>query len=293
MKGIINVNKPQNFTSHDCVAIVRRLVGVKRVGHTGTLDPMATGVLPICIGSATRIMEYLDDDKKEYRCTMQLGIDTDTCDIWGRTMEEKSFSHLEEEEIRGAFIPFNGEISQVPPIYSALKVKGKKLYEYARAGKEVEIKSRKVTIFQMDVEEICDGKITFRVICSKGTYLRSICRDVGNALGVGGAMSDLERLSSGAFHVEDAVDILDLKEMSTEEVEKKILPIDYPLTRFPKVQVKRDAAIDFTQGKKISCKGVFPKGKIRVYYEDSFLGMADQVEGSEEIKAHKVFHTEI
>lgn len=293
MKGIINIYKPQNFTSHDCVAIVRRIVGVKRVGHTGTLDPMATGVLPICIGPATRIMEYLDHDRKEYRCTMELGISTDTCDIWGNVLDKKQIDHLTREEIRDAFLPFSGKITQVPPVYSALKVKGKKLYEYARAGEEVEIRPRTVTIHALEVEEIQGSKITFRVVCSKGTYIRSICRDVGESLGMGGTMSGLIRLASGVFRIEDAVGIDRLRQMSSQEVAAIILPTDYPLVSYQKLEVDRESGLDFIHGKRIRPTGSVGEGKIRIYYNDVFLGMAAQTEKKGELKPDKVFHTEI
>lgn len=296
MKGIININKPQEFTSHDCVAILRRLVGVKRVGHTGTLDPMATGVLPLCVGTATRIIEYLDNDRKEYRCTMELGIHTNTCDIWGEVLERKDADHLTEEEIRAAFDLFIGKISQVPPIYSALKIKGKKLYEYARAGQEVEIKPREIMIYSLDVEEIKGRQVTFCVTCGKGTYLRSICRDVGSVLGVGGTMTGLVRLASGAFRIEDSVEMEDLRQMSREEIAEKMVTMDYPLTSFSKCKVDRKTATDFIHGRRISPGGIFaekPEGKVRIYYEGVFLGMAEFTEKPGELKPDKVFQTEI
>lgn len=296
MKGIININKPQEFTSHDCVAILRRLVGVKRVGHTGTLDPMATGVLPLCVGTATRIIEYLDNDRKEYRCTVELGIHTNTCDIWGEVLERKDADHLTEAEIRAAFDLFSGKISQAPPIYSALKIKGKKLYEYARAGQEVEIKPREIMIYSLDVEEIKGRQVTFCVTCGKGTYLRSICRDVGSVLGVGGTMTGLVRLASGAFRIEDSVEMEDLRKMSREEIAEKMVTMDYPLTSFSKCKVDRKTATDFIHGRRISPGGIFAEkteGKVRIYYEGVFLGMAEFTEKPGELKPDKVFQTEI
>ena len=293
MKGIINIHKPRDFTSHDCVAIVRRIVGIKRVGHTGTLDPMATGVLPICIGPATRIMEYLDHDQKEYRCTMELGTSTDTCDIWGNVLGRKQIDHLTRKKIRDAFLPFSGKITQVPPMYSAVKVKGKKLYEYARIGVEVEIKPRTVTIHALEVEEIQGGEITFRVVCSKGTYIRSICRDVGESLGVGGAMSGLIRLASGAFRIEDAIEMGQLRKMSSQGVAAIILPTDYPLVSYQKLEIDRERALDFIHGKRIRPAGGVGEGKTRIYYNDIFLGMAAQTEKKGELKPDKIFHTEI
>ena len=179
INGVVVVNKPQNWTSHDCVAVVRRVIGVKRVGHTGTLDPMATGVLPVCVGTAARINEYLDYDTKTYDCVMKLGIITDTLDIWGEVLEERPVPDMDEAVIAETIMGFTGEISQIPPKYSALKVAGKKLYEYARAGQEVEIKPRKINIKHISVNNIDleNKEISFTVECSKGTYIKKpVCR---------------------------------------------------------------------------------------------------------------------
>lgn len=229
-EGIINVYKPQNYTSHDCVNVIRSLTGVKRVGHTGTLDPMATGVLPICIGSAARITEYLDLDFKGYSCTMKLGLSTDTLDIWGEVQEDKcqearlliESGSINRESIEKALEQFRGTIEQIPPKYSALKVEGRKLYEYARAGKEVEIKARKVYIEDIklvdtDLENL---QFSFQIVCSKGTYIRSICRDIGEILGAPGCMTGLERTFSGVFKVENAVSIEELKALKQGEDER-------------------------------------------------------------------------
>lgn len=248
--GILNIDKPQNMTSHDVVSAVRRLTGVRRVGHTGTLDPMATGVLPVCIGRAARIMEYLDMDLKTYRCTMVLGITTDTQDIWGNVISRSPVS-AGEEEIRQAFVPFHGVIDQKPPMYSALKVNGKKLYEYAREGKTVDVKSRKVYIDSLEIEKITSGavpEVSFTVRCTKGTYIRTICQDAGQALGCGAAMTGLRRLASGAFDAADAVSLEELKEMDGEALTEKLLPADYPLTAFGKVVACEDAALRFITG---------------------------------------------
>lgn len=213
--GIININKPQNMTSHDVVRDLRRLLGMKKIGHTGTLDPMATGVLPVCLGSATRITEYLDLDFKKYRCTMMLGVTTDTQDIWGKKTAEFDTSGVTEEEIRRAFSAFHGEIDQKPPMYSAVRVDGRRLYEYARAGESVDVKSRKIFIraLTVDAVDMDELTVTFTVECSKGTYIRTICQDVGLALGVGAVMTSLVRLASGRFRIEDSVTLEELAAM--------------------------------------------------------------------------------
>ena len=211
---------------------------------------MATGVLPICFGPATRIMEYLDLDFKKYRCSLRLGIETDTLDIWGETLKESSFDQVTEHDIHKAFEEFKGNISQIPPKYSAIKVAGRKLYDYARAGEEVEIKPRDVYIDELEIEEINldAGEITFTVVCSKGTYIRSICKDVGLNLGCGAAMCALERLASGVFSVEDAVDLEALRDAAVEDIESLLYSADYPLVHFGQGTVDRHGAKWFVNG---------------------------------------------
>lgn len=256
--GIINVLKPQDFTSHDCVAIMRGVLGLKRVGHTGTLDPMATGVLPICAGSAARVMEYLDLDFKTYECEMQLGLTSDTLDIWGEVTEAGDASGITEEQIREAFEPYKGMISQVPPKYSAIKIDGRKLYQYARSGQEVEIPTRKVYINDIEIISIdlTEKKVTWRAECSKGTYIRSICRDIGDNLGCGAVMTGLTRTASGAFSIENAVDIRKIRDMEPAEVKELILEPDFPLTYFGKVILDAKQSRDFCNGHHIRLQDV-------------------------------------
>ena len=191
MNGILNIYKEKGFTSHDVVAKLRGILHQKKIGHTGTLDPLATGVLPVCIGKATRVCEYLDDDFKKYRCTMVLGIETDTQDVTGEIIRRADVSGIRPEDVYKAFEGFSGWIDQKPPMYSAVRVKGRRLYEYARAGEEVEVKTRKVFISSLEVEvmdfshDVGSKKVTFTVECSKGTYIRTICQDVGKELGCG------------------------------------------------------------------------------------------------------------
>lgn len=249
-EGILNINKPQNMTSHDVVAIARRVLGIRKIGHTGTLDPMATGVLPICIGKSTRIIEYLDLDMKKYLCTMELGMQTDTQDIWGEVIERRPVT-CSEEDVRRVFSTFDGVIEQKPPMYSALKVDGKRLYEYAREGKTVEVKSRKIFIGALKLLEIFpDGSntVTFTVECSKGTYIRTICQDAGLALGCLGTLTSLERLASGIFSVEEAIDLEALKTMDSAEIEGRLLPSYEPLIHFGKVMADEEAGLKFTTG---------------------------------------------
>ena len=278
-EGILNINKPQDMTSHDVVAVVRRCLGIKRVGHTGTLDPMASGVLPVCIGKSTRIIEYLDMDIKKYRCTMTLGIETDTEDIWGTVLSENSTEGITEEKVREALSDFNGMIEQKPPMYSALKVNGRKLYEYAREGREVEVKTRKVFIKALDIENISlDGDIktvTFSVECTKGTYIRSICRDAGKALGCGAALSALTRTASGAFDIEHSITIDELKTMTAGEIEECLIPTDYPLDKFGEAVAPEEEALKFANGWHLSPGDCKVNKRPRFESEDFYIPIRD------------------
>ena len=210
--GFLNIYKPKGITSHDVVSRLRRVTKIKQIGHTGTLDPFATGVLPICIGKSTRLIEYLEDDK-EYLATVQFGKNTDTYDLDGEvvaTFDKK----VSEVEVREALKSFEGEISQMPPIYSAIKVNGKKLYDYARAGETVEIKPRTVFISKIELKEFDETSQVAKILvaCSKGTYIRSIAYDLGQNLGCGAYLSALERTKAGRFLVENTIKLDDLTE---------------------------------------------------------------------------------
>lgn len=223
--GFLNIYKPKGLTSHDVVARLRKITKVRQIGHTGTLDPFATGVLPICIGKATRLIEYLDDDK-EYLATVQFGKNTATYDLEGEitaTFDKK----VTEEDVKNTLKDFEGEISQIPPIYSAIKVNGKKLYDYARQGQDIEIKPRKVTISKIELKEFdkTSQSVKITVACSKGTYIRSIAYDLGAKLGCGGYLTALERTQAGKFQVNTAIKLEDLTEVS-QIVENLINPLD-------------------------------------------------------------------
>ncbi len=275
--GILNINKPCGMTSHDVVRDLRRLLGIKKIGHTGTLDPMASGVLPVCIGNATRVMEYTELDFKKYRASMRLGITTDTQDIWGETLDERPTDGITEDDVRRVLSGMTGIITQTPPMYSAVKVNGKKLYEYARAGEQVEVKSRTIFIRSIDIENIDlagdEKTVIFSVECSKGTYIRTICEEAGKALGCGAAMSSLERTASGAFRIEDALDLdylidtfgsrrIDGEKYFVQpaaseglaEIEKLTLPMDYPLTHFGQAIMDEETARRFINGWHISMR---------------------------------------
>lgn len=213
MSGIIVIDKAQDYTSFDVVAVVRRLVGIKKVGHTGTLDPMATGVLPILVGSATKLAPYLVDTKKEYVATMVLGRSTDTLDVTGTITEEMDASSISftKEQIEAAMAPLRGDILQVPPMFSALKKDGKRLYDLARQGITLELEPRPVTIYELELLEYQHPIIRFRAVTSKGTYIRSLVRDLAENLGVPGTMSDLRRTLTGGFSIAQSVSLDELK----------------------------------------------------------------------------------
>ena len=213
--GFLNVYKPEGITSHDVVAKLRRVTKIKQIGHTGTLDPFASGVLPVCIGKATRLIEFLNDDK-EYIATVQFGKNTDTYDIEGNITAEFG-TKVTRDEILSALKTFEGEISQMPPIYSAIKVNGKKLYDYAREGKNVEIKPRNVKIYKIELLDFDENNQIAKILvnCSKGTYIRSIAFDLGAKLKCGGFLTELVRTKAGMFNIENAVPLEDLASIET------------------------------------------------------------------------------
>lgn len=270
-EGIINLLKPAGMTSTDGVQLLRRLTGIKRIGHTGTLDPMAVGVLPLCIGSTTRIIEYLDLDYKKYRCEMQLGIETDTQDIWGTVINENlSLCEVDEIKIKEVLHGFQGVISQYPPLYSAVRVKGKRLYEYARSGENVKIEPRQVNIKSITVISIDlpSNKVVFDVECSKGTYIRTICHDAGQILGCGAVMSCLIRTASGAFTLDNTVTIEELIENGPK---KYLLKTDFPLVHFGQVYINEEKAKLFINGRHLNMSDVtIIKDPEYLYDKDGF-----------------------
>ena len=226
INGIINVYKESGFTSHDVVAKLRGILHQKKIGHTGTLDPEATGVLPVCLGNATKLCDLLTDKNKTYKAVLKLGMVTDTQDMTG-TVEKEQEVTCEQAEIEQAILSFVGDYEQIPPMYSALKVNGKKLYELAREGKVIERKARPVTIYQIDICEIdMEAKeVEFLVSCSKGTYIRTLCHDIGEKLGCGGCMKSLVRTKVSRFLIEDSITLGQIEELKKQEkLEEYILP---------------------------------------------------------------------
>lgn len=232
MNGIVIIDKPQGWTSQDVVSKLRGALHTKRIGHGGTLDPMATGVLPVFVGRGTRGVEFFEHAEKTYEAELRFGITTDTEDITGEILTEKPVN-ITREELEKALGSFRGQIQQVPPMYSALKINGQKLCDLARKGKEVERKSRTITIFALDLLDFDGTTAKLRVRCSKGTYIRTLCKDIGENLGCGGCMANLRRVAAGAYTIEEAVSLSELVE--AEDKEKYLRPVDTMFTAYPTV----------------------------------------------------------
>ena len=240
--GILCIDKPEGFTSFDVVAKLRGIAGTRRVGHAGTLDPMATGVLPLFFGRATKACDILPRQDKRYLADFRLGVTTDTQDATGRVLCERDPSGVSGADVRKAAARFTGEIMQVPPMYSALKVDGKKLYELARAGKEVERKARPVTIYELQVESIELPRVVMSVTCSKGTYIRTLCYDIGRALGCGGCMEQLTRTRVGSFLLEDSLKLDEIEALARAgQIEPYILGVEEVLADYPAIHAKTEA----------------------------------------------------
>lgn len=243
INGVINIYKEKGYTSHDVVAKMRGILKTKKIGHTGTLDPDAEGVLPVCVGNATKLCELLMEKQKEYAAELILGKQTDTQDISGTVLEESdSYQTLSEEEIRQAILSFVGEYDQIPPMYSALKVNGKKLYELARNGIEVERKARNVYIYNVEIERICIPTIHIRVTCSKGTYIRTLCHDIGMKLGTFGCMGNLCRTKTGKFALEESIKLAELEELVSQgklEESGVLIPTDEVLLDYPALFIQK------------------------------------------------------
>ncbi len=277
MDGIINVFKPKGITSHDVIKDIRKIFKIKKVGHTGTLDPNAAGVLLVCIGKGTRISEYMLDLPKEYIGELTLGYATDTQDAEGKIIKYSN-KEVKEEEIYHAFNKFKGEIEQIPPMYSALKYKGQKLYELARKGKTVERKPRQATIYELIIKKIIDKKIIFYVKCSKGTYVRTLCDDIGEYLGTYGYMSFLLRVGVGNFRIEDSISLDQLKELDSNSLESMIIPIDEGLMHLDKIKLDKKYFTKLINGVKIYMKELSINKynvniPMRVYCDNKFIGI--------------------
>ncbi|BES65282.1 tRNA pseudouridine(55) synthase TruB [Gottschalkiaceae bacterium SANA] len=267
MNGFIVVFKPTGMTSHDIVSRVRRLTGIRQVGHTGTLDPNASGVLPIAIGKATKAIPYLSEERKVYRAELALGVETDTCDRYGTEVASSEDIDRSKDAFLEAAKSFIGLIQQRPPIFSAIRIDGKRAYDLARSGKTPEMKLRDVTIESIDLISVAQNRFLFDVVCSKGTYIRSLCRDLAKEMGSLGHMSMLIRLESGIFTAENAL-------FDWNQLENSILSIDQVLSHYPKIQVDKNAEKRLLFGQTIEKETDQTDEFFRVYSASGFLGIA-------------------
>ena len=279
MNGVLNIFKPKGMSSFDAVRVVKKVAGTGKVGHTGTLDPEATGVLPICIGRATKIIDYIMDSEKVYEVTLKLGIRTTTYDLEGEVLEERDPSHLTEEEILNSINSFKGEYSQIPPMYSALKQNGVRLYELARKGIEVERKGRLVNIYNLEDIKINNPYSSMKVSCSKGTYIRSLCYDIGEKLGVFATMTQLNRAKTSVFSQEKSINI---NELTKENINDYILSMEEALEKYDKIIVNKKYVKLLVNGVRVA-DGRFTKDKVinnklyRVYDdENNFIGLGER-----------------
>lgn len=274
--GILIIDKPEDWTSHDVIAKLRGALRERRMGHAGTLDPMATGVLPIFLGRATRAVEFATEGEKEYITGLRLGTSTDTQDTTGTVKETKPVS-ITEEELKAALAPFLGDIFQIPPMFSAIKIKGKKLYELARAGKEVERQPRPVTIHDIEIlSRESDTDFLLRIRCSKGTYVRTLCHDIGNSLGVGGCMYSLRRTMAAGFSLDNAYTLAEV--LAHENPQSLLSPVEDYFANYPILTVKDKEEKKVRNGLAFSYDA--PDGQYRVYNENqSFLMLGEVKEG--------------
>lgn len=270
MNGVIVIDKEKGYTSHDVVNIIRKTLNIKKVGHTGTLDPNATGVLPVLIGEATKISKYLIEHNKTYIAEITLGEKRTTGDMEGEILETKQIPELTKEKIDKVLKELLGKQKQKPPIYSAIKINGKKAYEYARKGKEIEINEREIEIYKINLLHYEKDTITFEVNCSKGTYIRVLCEDIAEKLGTVGYMKNLRRTEVDKFNLEQAVTIEEIKE-KTDIVEQKIISVEEIFNNNEKIQLNEYKLNLFLNGVKLTYNK--PNGVYRVYNNDKFIGL--------------------
>ena len=273
MNGIVIVDKPQGWTSQDVTARLRRVFHTRRIGHGGTLDPMATGVLPVFVGRATRGVEFFEHAEKTYETVLRLGLTTDTEDITGTVLTQQEV-HVTADQVEAVLERFRGEIMQVPPMYSALKVNGQKLCDLARKGKEVERKPRPITIRELTLLGMEDSDVRLRVRCSKGTYIRTLCKDIGEALGCGGCMAQLRRVTAGEYTIEEAVPLLEL--LDAREPEGYLRGVDTMFRNYPAVKLTANQEARCRNGNSFSRS--LPDGTYRAYSQNGEFLMLAKVE---------------
>jgi len=290
INGIVVINKEKGFTSHDVVNVVRRIYSTRKVGHTGTLDPDATGVLPICIGKATKVADMLTFSDKCYVARVKLGLTTDTQDITGEVLTTSQVN-VTSAELADAVQKFVGEIEQIPPMYSAIKINGKKLCDLARKGIEVERKPRQITVYSAEVSDFDGCEFTLRVHCSKGTYIRTLCHDIGAFLGCGAVMTELKRTKSSCFSIDNSYTLDELKAMDENTLLSVLSPVESVFTDYPELKLNDKLKKLFCNG--VKCTVGFKEGTYRVYDKDGvFLAVAEvlNTDGKNILKSVKTFY---
>ena len=273
MNGIVIIDKPQGWTSQDVTARLRRVFNTRRIGHGGTLDPMATGVLPVFVGRGTRGVEFFEHAEKTYETVLQLGMTTDTEDTTGTVLETRDV-HISETEMSEILSQFRGKIMQVPPMYSALKINGQKLVDLARKGKTVERQPREIEIFELELLEFAGSTARLRVRCSKGTYIRTLCKDIGEALGCGGCMAELRRVQAGEYNAEEAVPLQVL--LDTDKPEEYLRPVDSMFRNYPAVTLSSNQEKRCRNGNSFSLQ--LEPGTYRAYSKAGEFLMLAKVE---------------
>lgn len=274
ISGVVNVYKEKGYTSHDVVAKLRGIMKQKKIGHTGTLDPEAEGVLPVCLGRATKLCGMLTDKRKTYEAVLRLGVETDTQDMTGRILETRPVQ-VSAQEVETCIQGFLGEQQQIPPMYSALKVQGRKLYELAREGKEVERRPRPVTFYELEVLSMELPLVRFRVTCSKGTYIRTLCHDIGERLGCLGCMESLVRTKVDRFERKDSLKLSQIEELVRQgRGAECVLPVEEMFASWPEVRAGKELDRMLENGNPIPWKGNLPGPKVRVYHSSGvFIGI--------------------
>ncbi len=288
VSGIILLDKRLGVSSNQALQEVRRLFNANKAGHTGSLDPLATGLLPLCFGEATKVSALMLDDDKRYQVTIKLGVMTDTGDSEGQIVAEMPVPDFSEAQLLDCLQHFTGEIDQVPPMYSALKHQGKKLYELAREGKTVDRPARRITIYAIELLAFDSQQISLDVRCSKGTYIRSLAEDIGHYLGSCGTVTALRRTASGQFNLADAFTIEQLREMDLATLYASRLPVDLPLSHIPAVSVNDDQVTSIKQGQQIKLNST-ELGTVRIYSQQCFLGLGEMLINGK-LAPKKLFH---
>lgn len=291
LNGVVVINKPKGFSSNKVLQEVKYLFNAQKAGHTGTLDPMATGVLPICFGKATKIAQYLLDSDKEYMATIKLGVETDSGDAEGQIISEsKEIPNLDEGIIEGVLNKFRGRIQQVPPMFSALKYNGQPLYKLARAGEKIEIKPRDINIYRLELKSFTEDSISILVKCSKGTYIRSLAIDIGRELDCGGHLIELHRIESGPFNIEQSFELENLKSLSLDQKVDTINHIEKVFEDKPIYYLAESLKDDLLKKGKLPIEPELD-GVVRIYSDNIFIAIAEFDKG--ELKSKKFFEQDI